>query len=357
MIVTDVRTVLLRDGDRTAAVVELHTDAGMVGLGETYAGLFVPHAVPPLVERFAALLTGRPVDVADPGALLRRLRRDTAFWASAGVGAGVLTGVEAALWDLAGKALGLPVHRLLGGPRHERLPVLATGGPSRPAGDLYGTVEHHLGLGFGGVRIGLEDGDDLAAVLGALRDRFGAGPELAVDCHMEMREPSRRWDVATAAAALAAAAPSRPLYVEEPLAYDDPAAYAALRTETDVPVAGGERLASYAEFAPWVRADAFGVFQPDASWAGVTDLLAVAAGGRRIAPHTWSAGLGTLQNVHAAFACAGTLTLELPASPGRLHTELWGDAVVVRDGHLTPPEAPGWGAVLTDDIKERFALR
>ncbi|PZF85865.1 mandelate racemase/muconate lactonizing enzyme family protein [Jiangella anatolica] len=357
MRVTGVTTVLLRAGDSTAAIVELRTDTEVTGLGETYAGVFVPHTVPAIVDRFGALLTGRRIDPEDPAGELRRLRRETAFWATSGLGAGVLAGVEAALWDLAGKALGMPVHRLLGGPRHERLPVLATGGPSRPAGELYRTVEHHLGQGFAGVRFGLDHGDDLAEVLGSLRERFGAGPELAVDCHGEMREPSRRWDVATAAAALAAAAPHRPLYVEEPLAYDDPAAYAELRTATDLLVAGGERLASYAEFAPWVRAGAFGVPQPDASWAGVTDVLAVAAGGGRIAPHSWSAGVGALQNVHAGFAAATTLTLELPATPGPLRTELWGDAVAVRDGHLTPPEAPGWGAVLTDEVRERYALR
>nr|WP_246402175.1 mandelate racemase/muconate lactonizing enzyme family protein [Jiangella mangrovi] len=344
--------------EHTAAIVEVRTDAGLVGIGETYAGAFVPHTVPPLVDRFAALLTGRSIDADDPAAELRRLRRETAFWASAGLGAGVLAGVEAALWDLCGKALQLPVYRLLGGPQHDRLPVLVTGGVARqPAGELLRAIERHLDRGFAGVRLGVDEDDDLAALLAQLRDRLGPGPELAFDCHMELRPPDRRWDVAAAADVLAAAAPYRPLYVEEPLVYDDPAAYAALRNASDVLVAGGERLASHAEFAPWLRAGAFGVAQPDASWAGLTDLLAVAAGGVPIAPHSWSAGVGTLQNIHAGFACASTLALELPPSPGPLHTELWGDAVTVRDGRLLPPEAPGWGARLTDDVKDWFALR
>ena len=113
---------------RSAAFVEVHTDTGLVGLGETYAGYFCPEMVPSIVEFFAPILIGN--DVSDIDELWRRMVHCGNFWCRVGLGASVLNGIEAALWDLKGKLLGLPVYELLGGLKHDRLPAYATGGPS-----------------------------------------------------------------------------------------------------------------------------------------------------------------------------------------------------------------------------------
>ena len=140
MTITDVRTTLLTGPSsndpfiqearkrRSAAFIEVLTDEGPIGIGETYAGYFCPEAVPAIVEFFRPILIGQTVD--DIPELWRRMYHCGNFWCRVGLGVIVLNGIEAALWDLKGKLLGQPVHALLGGCKHDRLPCYATGGPS-----------------------------------------------------------------------------------------------------------------------------------------------------------------------------------------------------------------------------------
>jgi L-alanine-DL-glutamate epimerase-like enolase superfamily enzyme len=167
-----------------------------------------------------------------------------------------------------------------------------------------------------------------------------------------------RWDVETATAALEALAKYELLFFEEPLAYDDPDEYAELRRATTVRIAGGEQLTSADEFRLWTSRGAFDIAQPDAAWLGLSDFVAVgqqaAAGGAGVASHCWSGGGGVMQNLHAAFATPATVVVEAIPDPGELHTRLWGDNLVIEDGHMRPPQAPGLGIELTDETKERF---
>src|SRR5436190_574772 len=138
--ITDVKTVLLTGPAtldpfisearhrRSVALVEIYTDAGVMGLGETYAGYFCPELVPGVVEFFRPILVGQ-----DAGAIMElwnRMYHCGNFWCRVGLGVAVLNGIEAALWDVKGKLHGKPVHALLGGAKHESLPAYASGGPS-----------------------------------------------------------------------------------------------------------------------------------------------------------------------------------------------------------------------------------
>ena len=124
MKIKDVRTTLLTGPStndpffraarklRSAAFVEILTD-GPTGIGETYAGYFCPEAVPAIVEFFKPILMGQTVD--DIPELWQRMYQCGNFWCRVGLGATVINGIEAALWDLKGKLLDQPVHALLGG--------------------------------------------------------------------------------------------------------------------------------------------------------------------------------------------------------------------------------------------------
>jgi L-alanine-DL-glutamate epimerase-like enolase superfamily enzyme len=138
MTITDVRTTLLtgpctndpflREARklRSAAFVEIFTDVGTVGIGETYAGYFCPEAVPVIVDFFKPILIGQTVE--DIPELWRRMYHCGNFWCRVGLGTAVLNGIEAALWDAKGKLLGQPVHALLGGTKFDRLPCYAREG-------------------------------------------------------------------------------------------------------------------------------------------------------------------------------------------------------------------------------------
>jgi L-alanine-DL-glutamate epimerase-like enolase superfamily enzyme len=394
MRIHDVRTVLLTGPctndpwlsvfkqSRSAAFVEVVTDSGVVGVGETYAGYFFPESVPLVVEYLKPILLA--AEEFEPGTLdVRRLtaRMRTCFqyWGRVGLGAAVLAGIEGALWDLAGKLAGVPVHRLLAPSALDDLPAYATGGPSPwPKEDLLRKVEFYQSLGFTAVKVGsgyLDSGTreevpltGVGAIVAAevdkaalLRDRFGADLGILLDGHMGHREGETRWDADTARQVLHALDPYRITMFEEPLAYTDLAGYTMVTAASPIRIAGGEQLTSYAEFATFATHHAFAVAQPDAAWLGIDDFVRTAAlyatDGRAVAPHAWSAGVGVMQNLHAAFACPNTLIVELPPAAGPLHSEIWGDSLQMRNGRVVRPDTPGLGVRLTDEIKEKYPFR
>ena len=400
MRIVDVRTVLLTGPcthdpwlsvfkqSRTAAFVEIETDAGIVGLGETYAGYFFPESVPLVVDYLRPVLLaveGVDREDFDLREVVARMRTCFQYWGRVGLGAAVLAGIEGALWDLVGKVRGVPVHRLLapeapGTPEAPAsLPAYATGGPSPwPTDDLLRKVEFYLGLGFRAVKLssgyldsatrnevsshGVQDAVDTEVGKATLvRERFGDDVGLLLDGHMGHREGPDRWDVGTAAAVLKALEPFGLTFFEEPLRYDDVAGYAELTRSTTIPVAGGEQLSTVGEFAAFAERDAFAVAQPDGAWLGIDGFVQVATlfgrNGRQVAPHAWSGGVGVMQNVHAAFACPNTLIVEIPPAAGPLHTELWGDSLRLEDGRVLRPEAPGLGVELTDATRAAYPFR
>ena len=383
MKITDVKTVLLTgpiSNDpfmlecrqlRSAAFIELHTDAGLVGLGETYAGYFCPENIPSIVEFFKPILVGQTAD--DPLELYRRMLQCGSFWCRVGLGQSVLSGIESAIWDLKGKMLGQPVYELLGGCKHQRLSCYATGGPSNyPKDRLAEKIEHYLSQGFHAVKLGAgsivegeshvaegaEAADFEASKLEFVRERFGTDVQVMLDGHMDNSAGST-WDLNTAIAVLKAVEPFDLLFFEEPLPYTDPRGYAELCKQTNVPVAGGECLAGEWGWSMFVEQDCFDVGQPDASFmGGLGPFMAVArlleSRGRKIATHSWGAGASLMQNIHCGFACDNTIILEVTPGLGPLHLEVMGDSFVMSDGHILPPKTLGLGVTLTDDIKNRF---
>lgn len=392
MKITAVETVLLTGpctndrflrearGLRSAAFIRIRTDTEHDGLGETYAGYFCPEMVPPIVAFFEPIVVGQRCDESDDpaawiDALWQRMYHCGNFWCRVGLGAIVLTGVEAALWDLCGKVRRRPVVDLLGGPRHTVLKCYATGGPSNyPREKLAQKVDYYLGLGFRGFKVGagkFEDGrhddggaspDAIAAFEGDkaafLRRHCGADVDILMDAHMG-NSPTHAWGVETAAKVLRAVEPHNLFLFEEPLPYSDAAGYAELTKVSSVPVAGGECLSAMPEWLEYLRLDSFNIAQPDASYVGgLREFMRIASAwqraGRRIATHAWGAGGSLMQNIHCGFAATNTCILELPPDYAGLHSDVIGDALMIRDGVVHPPTTPGLGIRLSDETRRRF---
>ena len=382
MKITDVKTVLLTGpctGDpyltevrklRSVAMIEIHTDTDLIGLGETYAGYFCPEVVPEIVAFYKPILVGQGVDnIAE---LWGRCYRCGKFWGRVGLGTIVLSGIEAALWDLKGKMLGLPAFELLGGRKHEQLLAFATGGPSNyPEDRLRAKIEHYLSLGFRAVKLGagaVQDGKRLrltgaaadfeAQKLAMVKEHFGQGLQLMLDGHMDNRSEGV-WDLPTAQAVMRAVEPYNLFFFEEPLPYTDPWGYSELCRSTRVPIAGGECLTAMFEWRLFAERDCFDIGQPDAAFTGgLEECLRVAAmlesRGRKIATHSWGAGGALMQNVHLGFAARNTCILEAPPAMGPLHREMVRESFSMKDGYVLPPQTPGLGIELSADIKERF---
>ena len=361
---------------RSAAFIEILTADGPIGIGETYAGYFCPEAVPAIVEFFKPILVGQTVD--DIPELWRRMYQCGNFWGRVGLGAIVLSGIEAALWDLKGKLLGQPAHALLGGCKHERLPGYATGGPSNyPKERLAQKMDHYFALGFRGLKVSTgsyspdqgwympktaaEAAEFEADKLSFMRRHAGPDAWLMMDGHMG-NSPGATWTLEVATAVARAAEPYNLFFFEEPLPYTDPWGYAELCRATTVPIAGGECLTASYEWRIFAEQDAFDIGQPDASFTGgLGEFLNVAKmmakRDRKIATHAWGAGGSLMQNIHAGFAAANTCMLEIPPDYAGLHSEVMDGGLVIKDGYVLPPDRPGLGIVLTDEIRRRYPFR
>ncbi len=385
MKITDVRTTLLtgpctndpflREARklRSAAFIEVFTDQGTIGIGETYAGYFAPETVPAIVDFFKPILIGQNVD--DIPELWRRMYHCGNFWCRVGLGAIVLNGIEAALWDLKGKLLDKPVHELLGGAKHKRLPCYATGGPANyPKEKLAKKMDYYFSLGFRGLKVGAgsftqgegwympkepkEAADFEGAKVAFMRQHAGADAWLMMDAHMGNNR-NTTWNVETAIAVAKAVEPYNLFFFEEALHYTDPWGYAELCRATTTPIAGGECLTATYEWKVFTEQDAFDIGQPDASFTGgLGEFMAVAkmleVRGRKVATHAWGAGGSFMQNLHAGFAASNTCILEIAPNYAGLHSDVIDGGFTMKDGYATPPDRPGLGIVLTDEIKRRY---
>jgi len=371
---------------RSAAFVLIETDTELTGLGETYAGYFVPEMVPEIVRFYEPILVGQsPLDV---DVLSRRMFTAGKFWARVGLGSIVLSGIESALLDLKGKMLGVPVYELLGGRCHDTLPCYATGGTSpHDRGELEGKVAQYLSLGFHAVKLGAgtyrgpgqpivgsrtpqEARDVEVGKVEFLRERFGDSFQLNLDAHMDfLGESDHVWNLATAQFVLKALEAYPIGFFEEALPYTDMRAYGELRRSTTIPVAGGETLTSLEEWRDWLEHKPFALAQLDASFmGGPLNFIKIARlcelQGVSIATHAWSATPGVAANLHAAFACRNTAVCEMAAyNPTRpelnthitapLLTDLWIEPPVIENGRIRLADTPGLGVRLPEGFLDR----
>ncbi len=374
---------------RSAAFIVLETDTEHVGIGETYAGYFVPEMVPSVVEFYAPILeAGDPMEI---DAIYQRCFLAGKFWGRVGLGSIVLSGIEMALYDLKGKALGVPAYELLGGKCHESFDCYATGGPSSwPKEKLEAKVEQYLNCGFPAVKLGggiHEPGQPLyrgrtakaAAEIEVMKvdglcQRFGKDFRLMMDGHMDnMSEKNHTWDLPMAAYVLEALADYPIEFFEEPLPYTDKSAYRALRGRTRLTVAGGECLTSLEEWRDWMLEGPFDLAQLDATFmGGMTNFVKIAKlcelQGIPIATHSWTSGVGAMANLHAAMASRSTKLVEMaafnPNDPSKnphffspLLTDMWTEPPVLKDGRITLSDAPGLGVRLPEEFINKYPLQ
>jgi L-alanine-DL-glutamate epimerase-like enolase superfamily enzyme len=268
--------------------------------------------------------------------------------------------LEAALWDIAGKARGLPVATLFGGAT-DRLPVYASCGEPKPPAER---AESALALreeGFRALKVRI-DRDGLAegiAVVEAVREAVGSTMDVMVDLNEGWRMPGDvRPPLAVDTVRRIAGELSQYdiLWLEEPRPVWDVRGLAELRAETGVRLAGGEMVRTTAEFEAYLDAEALDVYQPDAVLAvGLLRAREVAdraqARGHRYTPHTWTNGIGLLANLHVAAGVGAGPYLEFPYdpptwTPARRDFMLAEPITLDRDGCLAVTDRPGLGVVL-----------
>lgn len=279
--------------------------------------------------------------------------------------------LEAACWDLLGKAKGKPVHELLGGPRGGSVKVYASFGQVRQGAQHVQQIEARLAEGFDAVKLRVHSAALETDVAQVREARQGVGPKvtIGVDANQGWRvavvADAPRWDYERALAFCRAAEELDLAWVEEPLPMDDYEGLAKLRAATQVDLAGGElNSQGLPEFKVMLEKQCYDVYQPDACFTGgIAEtwniIQRVKAAGFRYTPHTWTNGLGLAVNLqlHAASPWREETMLEYPFDvpwTPQARDGLLEEPFLQRGGRLEVPTAPGLGFAIRRSALLRY---
>jgi D-galactarolactone cycloisomerase len=330
-----------------ATLVLVETDEGLTGIGsgdtmdgfERYEHLFVGHD-PLAVERHVAVLETITFHAGR-------------YWP-----------LEAALWDLAGKAAGKPAAELLGG-QLDRVAAYASTGEQRSPGERAESALRLRKEGFTALKLRIDRTrlDEGLAAVEAVREAVGDSMEIMVDLNQGWRMPGDvgpALDFTTVASTAARLRELDVFWLEEPLPREDVRGYASLRQDSGLRIAGGEMARTTRELEDFEAADALDVYQPDAVLS--VGLLRerelaerVTARGHFFTPHTWTNGIGLLANLHLTAGVGGGPYLEFPHdppgwTPERRDFMLAEPVRVDAEGVVTLPDRPGLGFELADGL-------
>ena len=363
MQITRIETFLVRPESRNFVFVRVHTDEGLYGVGEAYSA-GPDDAVAAVIHDFETWLVGRdPRDIE----FLWQLMYNASRFPGGVITNAAISGIEHALWDIKGKALGVPVYQLLGGKCRDRVRVYIHAGGATPEALAENAAARLECYGCTAVKVAPHPpgherlpGPALtrAAVarLEALRRALGDDVEIAVDAHATIFEPIRALQLAQAIKLY------NPFFFEEPLRPENIDALAALRRQVDVPIATGEMLYTKYEFRDLLVRGAADIVQPDICCAGgLLEQKKIAAMAEAfyatIAPHNPVGPVATAVNVHLAACTPNFLILEyLPDDvPGR--RELVDEPMRLVDGYLELPTRPGLGIDLNIEAFDRYPYR
>jgi L-alanine-DL-glutamate epimerase-like enolase superfamily enzyme len=365
-------------------VVELTTDEGLVGIGETDLNAWVARAcitapgMHTMDSGLGALLIGR--DPSNPAEIWQELYVRTAMTGRRGALVNALGAIDMALWDIAGKAVGKPCWALWADEdatdgRKRHLNPYASLQPNVECVDEYIEVitdwaTHAIALGMRAVKLeatfsgpyvnmGLHAGDDrIAELIASVRAAVGPGVEILIDVQYAFDSVER------ALAAISSWVDYDVSFVETPLWMDDLDGYAEVSARSPIRIAAGEWLTTRHEFAALVERTAVAVVQPDVGRVGgFTEALRVCdlaqQAGRQVVPHAWKTGITAAATAHLAMVTPNMPLFEFlvpELCESRLRRELLVDEeLTFVDGRIRPPSRPGIGVELDRDALARFA--
>jgi len=351
---------------RQTVLCVVETDAGIDGVGEAFYFGGPPTVVAALIEGgLAPLVVGN--DPFDTAVLWDRCYNLTRDQGQKGVTISAISAVDIALWDIKGKALGLPVHKLLGGAYRTRAQAYATGlyEPQGVPSVVDALVDEALGYaaeGFGGMKlkIGYDPRTDERYVR-AIREAIGPDLALMVDANHAYNAPE-----AIRVARLLE--PYDVTWSEEPVPPEDIDGYVELRRATTIPIAGGECEYTRFGFRELIARRAVDILQPDlCATGGFTEMSRIvamaSAANLPVMPHVWGTNVGLAAALQLFAALPNTPERRFPAepwfeldrSPNPLRAGVTHEQFTVEDGCVAIPDRPGLGVTLDRDFLKRFA--
>ena len=360
MRISDVKVFPVWGGNRNYLFVKVETDEGIYGIGEsglTWCELAVREIVLTLRDR----LVGQ--DPTRREHLWQVMFRGGFFPGAHALSAAV-SAIDIALWDIHGKALGVPVYELLGGRCRDKVVCYTHCGGDGPSEELVGQAQGRVEDGWKFIRWGLpHEGEVLEptravrkgiAQFQALREALGDDIELICDVHTRLDPPE-------AIAFCRTVESCRPFFIEDPLRSENKSSYRMLRQHVAVPLGVGEHFTSKWEFRELIEEDLINYARVDICLVGgLTEARKVAGWCEThyidLAPHNPLGPVSTAACLHLSLASSNFAVQELPILPGML-PEIFPVQVEWKEGYLLPPGRPGLGLEFDEDAAKRLPYR
>src|ERR1700737_2736988 len=359
---------------RGGLLVEIETDERVIGIGEAGVGGSITRDVidkllqPMLIGEDPLLIEG----------LWQKMFARTRQFGRRGIVMNAISGIDIALWDIAGKVANLPLYRLLGGCR-ERVEAYASGGfyqEGKSIDTLAGEAEGYHARGFKGMKMKIgrnpstqthlrhlvdhaeicevEPEEDIEGAA-AVRQALGPKAKLMVDVNCA-------WSPSFAIEMGRALEPYKLYWIEEPVATDDIDGSARVAAALATPIAGYETEVGIYGFRELIDRGAVDIVQPDIAWSGgFSEGRRIAAYAqahhRMVAPHAFAGAVLLVASLHFAAAIPNGLLLEWDQNPNALRDELLKEPLRLEpDGTVKLPERPGLGIELDHAAVERYRV-
>lgn len=372
MKITDIEAIILRlpdvnihaaDGSQDALIVRVHTDAGIIGLGEVDSSPYIVKAIietPPshsVARGLRELLIGQ--DPLEISALWQRMYNGSIYYGRRGVVIHAMSGIDMALWDILGKATGQPVYKLLGGARRNKIRAYASHLMPDSVDGVESLMKTDLDQGYTAVKLGWGTlGQNLPADVARIataRKALGTEPFLMID-------GGNCWDAPTACELTRRVEPCDLYWLEEALSPDDFEGYTRLSRSTTIRLAEGEMNTVAEEFRDLIERAQIDILQPDLSRVGgFTEARRIATLAelhhRLVVPHAWSTGILVAASLHFNVTLAREPVQEFTLTGSPLTTDLILNRPIPRDGWFELPNAPGLGVELNMEVVEKYAYQ
>ncbi|MEM7445766.1 MAG: mandelate racemase/muconate lactonizing enzyme family protein [Pseudomonadota bacterium] len=370
MKITDVEALYLRlpviqertDSSQDALLVRITTDAGIVGWGEVDGSPSVTKAIieapysHTLVTGLRNLLIGE--DPQDTTRLWQKMYQSTLYYGRDGAVVQAMAGIDIALWDIKGQALGKPIVDLLGGAIRDRMRVYSSNMFQFSIEDTVTRAKTavdtgHTGVKFGWEPFGADEKTDLAYVE-AIRKAIGDDVDFMLDVGLV-------WDAKTTIRRAQLFQPYGLCWIEEPLHPDDYAGYGKVSRACTQAIAAGEEECSRVGFERLIDEGQIDIVQIDLTRCGFTQAMQIAAyaasRGRKVCNHNFTTNINTAASLHFLCAIPNAYVMEYCVEPSEISRHLARNPVRIEEGYAHLPTEPGLGVVPNDAVIEEYLVK
>jgi L-alanine-DL-glutamate epimerase-like enolase superfamily enzyme len=373
MKITDVETIYLKlpdldasrcDGTQDTLIIRIHTDEGITGLGEVDSSPLVAKAVVEAPQSHSiatglkTLLIGEnPLEIER---LWEKMYRGSIYYGRYGPAIHAMSGVDMALWDIAGKAMNRPVSELLGGVFNRKLKAYASELMPETVEEAARMAEDYAKRGFKAIKFGWgpigRDAKHDEAQIRAIRQSVGDDVDIMIDAGLA-------WDLKGALKMAEVYEKYGVYWLEEPLQPDDLAGYRELADRTNLYIACGEQESGRLAFQRLLDEGHVDIIQPDLGrCGGLTEAKKIAymAYDRRkkVVPHAFKTGVLLAASTHFAAAIPNGFMIEYTVTGSPLVSDLARRHVEFKDGYVTVPlDRPGLGVELDEDVVNKYRVR